>query len=169
MASAGFYSIRGANIEAALRENDIAGRTIMHAVPGDAVLGSKPLTNFYLAIAGIAIIVALAVISASMKMTERSIGRAVEQREAAGRFLAAELSVLRMMAISSESPVPARLYLGIEECFRKNVAVPFDSDEAGRRTLALCAQMEIGRLHSQGGAPMAEKGRALLGQIGLLN
>ena len=145
---------------------------------GEEVLAGKPhpngktrgkaLANFYLAIAGIAIIAALAVISASMKMTERSISRAVEQREAAGRFLVAELSVLRMMAISSESPVPARLYLGIEECFRKNVAVPFESEDAGRRTLALCAQMEVGRLHSQGGAPMAEKGRALLGQIGLL-
>jgi hypothetical protein len=166
MPSAGFYSIRDANIEV-----ESAGRTKMQGelvVPDGEVAAAKPLKNFYLAIAGIGIIVALAVISAAMKMTERSISRAVEQREASGRFLVTELSVLRMMAMSSESPVPARLYLGIEECFRKNVAVPFDSDEAGRRTLALCAEMEIGRLHSQGGAQMAEKGRALLGQIGLL-
>ena len=63
---------------------------------------------------------------------------------------------------------PYSLYLGIEECFQKNVAVPFESPEAGRRMLAACAQMELGRLHAQGGAAMAEKGRAVLGQIGLL-
>jgi len=77
--------------------------------------------------------------------------------------------VLRIMAMSSDSPVPARLYLGIEECFDKSVAIPFEGDEAGRRTLAACAQMELGRLHAQGGPAMAEKGRALLSQIGLLN
>jgi hypothetical protein len=70
--------------------------------------------------------------------------------------------------MSSESPVPARLYLGIEECFRKSVAVPFDSPEAGRFTLAGCAEMELGRLHSQGGAAMADKGRAVLRDVSLL-
>jgi len=39
------------------------------------------------------------------------------QREAADRFLASELAVLRIVAMSSDSPVPARLYLGIEERF----------------------------------------------------
>ena len=51
--------------------------------------------------------------------------RAVAEREAADRFLANELAVLRIMAMSSDSP--------------------------------------------QGGPAMAEKGRALLSQIGLLN
>ena len=74
----------------------------------------------------------------------------VAEREAADRFLANELAVLRIIAISSDSPVPGRLYLGIEECFGKSV-------------------VELGRLHAQGGPAMAEKGRALLSQIGLLN
>jgi hypothetical protein len=129
----------------------------------------QTLNNLGLAIAGIVVIVALVVISASFRMTERAISRAVTERETASRFLADELSVLRLMAMSSESPVPARLYLGIEECFQKNVAVPFESPEAGRRMLAACGQMELGRLHAQGGAAMAEKGRAVLGQVGLVN
>lgn len=52
------------------------------------------LSNFHLVIAGIAVVVALAVISASLRMTERAIGHAVEQREAATRFFANELSGL---------------------------------------------------------------------------
>ena len=129
----------------------------------------KPLRGYWLAIAGIAVVVAVAVVAASLRMTEGAIDRAVAEREAADRFLANELAVLRIMAMSSDSPVPARLYLGIEECFGKSVAIPFEGDEAGRRTLVACAQMELGRLHAQGGLAMAEKGRALLSQIGLLN
>ena len=129
----------------------------------------KPLRGYWLAIAGIAVVVALAVVAASLRMTEGAIERAVAERETANRFLATELAVLRVMAMSSDSPVPARLYLGIEDCFGKSVAVPFESEEAGRRPLVACAQMELGRLHAQGGAAMAEKGRALLSQIGLLN
>ena len=83
------------------------------------------------------------------RMTEGAIDRAVADHEAASRF-ASELTVLRMMAMSSDSPVPARLYLGIEECFYKTVAVPFENEPAGR-TLVTCAQMELGRLHAQGG------------------
>ena len=128
----------------------------------------RPLRGYWLAIAGIAVVVAVAVVTASLRMTEGAIDRAVADREAADRFLARELAVLRIMAMSSDSPVPARLYLGIEECFDKSVAIPFEGDEAGRRTLAACAQMELGRLHAQGGSAMAEKGRALLSQIGLL-
>jgi hypothetical protein len=147
------------------------------AAPRDdvAVAGRKPrrkdkaLGGYRLAIAGIAVVVALAIVAASLRMTEGAIDRAVADREAADRFLANELAVLRIMAMSSDSPVPARLYLGIEECFGKSVAIPFEGDEAGRRTLAACAQMELGRLHAQGGPAMAEKGRALLSQIGLLN
>jgi hypothetical protein len=126
------------------------------------------LTGYRLAIAGIALVVALAVLTASLRMTQGAIDRAVAEREAANRYLASELAVLRMMAMSSDSPVPARLYLGIEECFAKSVAMPFESEEAGRRTLVNCAQIELGRLHAQGGPAMAEKGRALLAQIGLL-
>jgi hypothetical protein len=147
------------------------------AAPRDevAVAGGNPrgkdkaLSSYRLAIAGIAVVVAVAVVAASLRMTEGAIDRAVAEREAAERFLASELAVLRIMAMSSDSPVPARLYLGIEECFGKSVAIPFEGDEAGRRTLAACAQMELGRLHAQGGPAMAEKGRALLSQIGLLN
>ena len=144
------------------------------AVPRDELAGARPprktrtLGKYHLAIAGIAAVVALALVTASLRMTEGAIDRAVADREAASRFLASELAVLRMMAMSSESPVPARLYLGIEECFYKSVAVPFESEQAGRRTLAACAQIELGRLHAQGGPAMAEKGRALLVQIGLL-
>jgi hypothetical protein len=129
----------------------------------------RPLRGYWLAIAGVVLVVALAVVAASLRMTEGAIDRAVAEREAADRFLANELAVLRIMAMSSDSPVPARLYLGIEECFGKSVSIPFEGDEAGRRTLAACAQMELGRLHAQGGPAMAEKGRALLSQIGLLN
>jgi len=144
------------------------------AVRRDELAGGRPprkakaINRYRLAIAGIAIVVALAVITASLRMTDGAIDRAVADREAASRFLASELAVLRMMAMSSDSPVPARLYLGIEECFYKSVAVPFENEEAGRRTLATCAQAELGRLHAQGGPAMAEKGRALLAQIGLL-
>jgi hypothetical protein len=143
-----------------------AGTTLAAKVPARS---AKPLTNFHLAIVGIALVATLAVVPASLRMPDRAIGAAVAQREAAGRFLAGELSVLRIMAMTSESPVPARLYLGIEECFQKNVAVPFDGDNlaAARHTIALCAEMELGRLHSQGGAAMADKGRAVLRDIGL--
>src|SRR5262245_11862605 len=129
----------------------------------------KPLRGYWLAIAGVVLVVALAVVAASLRMTEGAVDRAVAEREAADRFLASELAVLRIMAMSSDSPVPARLYLGIEECFDKSVAIPFESEQAGRRTLVACAQMELGRLHAQGGPAMAEKGRAVLAQIGLLN
>ena len=129
---------------------------------------AKVLAGYRLALAGIVLVVGLAVLAASLRMTEGAIDRAVADREAASRFLASELAVLRMMAMSSDSPVPARLYLGIEECFYKSVAVPFGNEEAGRRTLVTCAQAELGRLHAQGGPAMAEKGRALLAQIGLL-
>ena len=128
-------------------------------------------TQFHFVIAGIALVTALVVITAALRLTERQIQRAVEEREAAQRFLASELPGLRLMAMSSESPVPARLYLGIEECFRKNAPMPFigEDEAAARRTLAMCGQMELGRLHSQGGRAMAEKGRGVLAEVGLLN
>lgn len=156
---------------AAVPHDELAGtRASREALAGSkSARKGKVLTSYRLAIAGIALVVALAVITASLRMTEGAIDRAVADHETASRFLASELTVLRMMAMSSDSPVPARLYLGIEECFYKTVAVPFENEQAGRRTLVTCAQMELGRLHAQGGQAMAERGRALLAQIGLLN
>lgn len=128
-----------------------------------------PLTNFQLAVGIIAAVAAVAVLAASLRMTERAIDDAVEQREAASRFLASELSVLRIMAMTSRSPVPARLYLGIEDCFKASVAVPFDAEEVtvARQRLAACAEMELGRLYAQGGAAMAGEGQAILKETGL--
>jgi hypothetical protein len=63
------------------------------------------------------------------------------EREAADRFLASELAVLRIMAMSSDSPVPARLYLGIEERFGKSVAIPFEG-RGGRPAHPLRAARE---------------------------
>ena len=130
---------------------------------------AAPLSTLQLVVIGSILVVALAVVTASLRMTERAIERAVAQREAASRFLAEELAGLRMLAMSSESAVPARLYLGIEECFHKTTAVPFASAEAAahRHALSTCAEMELGRLHAQGGAAMADKGRATLSQAGL--
>lgn len=115
-------------------------------------------------------VTALAVITASLRMTERAIDSAVAQREAASRFLADELSVLRLMALSARSPVPARLYLGMEDCFKASVAMPFDSEDlrVARQRLVACAEIELGRLHAQGGAGMAEEGQRILREIGLL-
>jgi hypothetical protein len=155
----------------AASRDEVAGKPSRDAVAGQKPLrkdNAKALKGYWLAIAGIAVVVAVAVVAASLRMTEGAIDRAVAEREAADRFLANELAVLRIMAMSPDGPVPARLYLGIEECFGKSVAIPFQGEEAGQRTLAACAQMELGRLHAQGGPAMAEKGRALLSQIGLL-
>src|SRR4051794_38508882 len=135
---------------AATRDAPVAG--------GKSSGKDKALSGYRLAIAGIAVVVALAVVAASLRMTEGAIDRAVAEREAADRYLAVELAVLRIMAMSSDSPVPARLYLGIEECFGKSVAIPFEGDEAGRRTLLACAQMELG--------PAARAGRARHGRKG---
>ena len=127
------------------------------------------LSQFQLAIAIMIAIAALAVVIAAMRMTDRGIYRALEEREAPERFFANELSALRLMAMSSTSAIPGRLYLGIEECFKARVAVPFRADDIalGRETLAACADMEIGRLEAQGGATMAERGRAVLRDAGV--
>ena len=127
----------------------------------------KPvLSQFQLVMAAIVAIAALAVIIATVRMTDRAVYEAVEAREAPARFLADQLGALRLMAMTSPSPVPGRLYLGIEECFKARVAVPFDEEHLplARQTLATCADMEIGRLYSQGGAPLAEQGRRILEQ-----
>jgi hypothetical protein len=127
----------------------------------------KPVvTQFQLAMAAIVAIAALAVIIATVRMTDRAVYQAVEAREAPARFLADRLGALRLFAMTSASPVPARLYLGIEECFKTRIAVPFDDEHLplARQTLATCADMEIGRLYAQGGASLAEQGRRILEQ-----
>jgi hypothetical protein len=127
------------------------------------------LSQFQLAIAVMIAIAALAVVIAAVRMTDRGIYRALETREAPERFLANELAALRFMAMSARSGIPGRLYLGIEECFKARVAVPFSEDEValGRQTLATCADMEIGRLEAQAGPIMAERGRAVLRDAGV--
>src|SRR5512138_3637259 len=108
----------------------------------------------------------LAMAMATVRMTDRAVYEAVEAREAPARFLADQLGALRLLAMTSPSPVPARLYLGIEECFMARVAVPFDQEHLplARQTLGTCADMEIGRLYAQGGAGLAEQGRRILEQ-----
>jgi len=140
------------------------------SAPKRARARRKPVvTQFQLAVAAMLAIVALAVVIATVRMTDRAVYQAVEAREAPARFLADQLGALRLLAMTSPSPVPARLYLGIEECFRARVAVPFDDEHLplARQTLATCADMEVGRLYAQGGAPLAEQGRRILEQAGV--
>jgi hypothetical protein len=131
---------------------------------------AERISQFQLAIAAILAVAALAVVIAATRMTDQAVYRALESREAPERFLSDELSVLRLMAMSATSGIPGRLYLGIEECFKSRVAVPFDEQDptAARQTLATCADMELGRLYAQGGAAMAEQGRKVLQQAGVL-
>ena len=89
---------------------------------------SSENTTFQIAIGAIIAVAALSVVIASLRMTDRAIDRAVAPRDAANRFLAEERSVLRAMTMTSTSPVPGRLYLGIEECFQRSVAMPFNSE-----------------------------------------
>jgi hypothetical protein len=141
------------------------------ALPPPAPAAAKPaLSKFQLALAAMIAVAALFVIIAAMRMTDRGIYRALEARAAPERFLADELSALRLMAMTGKSVVPARLYLGIEECFKSRVAMPFDEErlDAARQTLDVCADMEIGRLYAQGGAAMADEGRRVLRQAGVL-
>jgi len=89
---------------AAVPRDEIAGTRATR----DGLTGHRPprkakaITRYHLAIAGIAVVVAVAVITASLRMTEGAIDRAVAEREAASRLVASELAVLRMMAMSSE-------------------------------------------------------------------
>jgi hypothetical protein len=114
-------------------------------------------------------IAALAVVIAAVRITDRAVYRAVEAREAPVRFLAEELGALRLIAMTAPEPIPARLYLGIEECFKARVAIPFDEQHLAlaRQTLGTCADMEIGRLYTQGGAALAAQGRRVLEQAGV--
>jgi hypothetical protein len=135
--------------------------------PRPARARRKPaVTQFQLAVAGILAVVALAVVIATVRMTDRAVYQAVESREAPARFLADQLGALRLLAMTSPSPVAARLYLGIDECFKARVAVPFDDEHLplARQTVDTCADMEIGRLYAQGGAALAEQGRRILEQ-----
>ena len=123
---------------------------------------SEP-SQFQIVITAMVGIAALAVVIASVRLTDSTIQRSVDEQQAAQRFLAQELSVLRLMAMTSRSVVPARLYLGMEECFRARTPVPFDG-AAAREVLASCGELEIGRLQAQGGSAMAEQGRRVLAE-----
>lgn len=130
----------------------------------------KPVvTRFQLVLAVMVAVAALAVVIAAVRVTDQSMYRAVDAREAPERFLREELSALRLLAMSSPSPVPGRLYLGIEECFKQRVAVPFEEEHVAdaKQTVATCADTEIGRLYSQGGAALAEQGTQILRQAGV--
>jgi hypothetical protein len=131
---------------------------------------SSENTTFQIAIGAIIAVAALSVVIASLRMTDRAIDRAVAQREAANRFLAEELSTLRAVAVTSRSPVPGRLFLGMEECFRRGVALPFDTEDVahGKRLIRECGEIEIGRLYAQGGGAMADEGRRILQETGVL-
>jgi len=135
----------------------------------DASVRKPVVTRLQLALAVMIAVAALAVVIAAMRITDQSMYRAVDAREAPERFLRNELSALRLMAMSSPSPVPGRLYLGMEECFKQRVAVPFDEEHTAeaKQTLATCADMEVGRLYAQGGAAFAEQGRTVLRQAGV--
>jgi hypothetical protein len=124
---------------------------------------SEP-SQFQIVITAMVGIAALAVVIASVRLTDSTIQRSVDEQQAAQRFLAQELSVLRLMAMTSRSVVPARLYLGIEECFQSRAPVPFDESRAdeGREVLAGCADAEVGRLQAQAGTAMADEGRRVL-------
>jgi hypothetical protein len=128
------------------------------------------MSEFHLVMAIIAAVAALVVVTAAVRMTERSINQAVDAREAPVRFLADELAALRLMALSSKSVVPARLYIGIDECFRQRAPIPFDEAHLAlaKQNLAACADMELGRLYAQGGPEMAQQGRDVLRQTALL-
>ncbi|HSU77109.1 MAG TPA: hypothetical protein VLI89_08550, partial [Burkholderiales bacterium] len=119
-------------------------------VSQDATVRKPVVTRFQLALAVMIAVAALAVVIAAMRITDQSMYRAVDAREAPERFLRNELSALRLMAMSSPSPVPGRLYLGMEECFKQRVAVPFEEEHTAeaKQTLATCADMEVGRLYA---------------------
>ncbi len=70
----------------------------------------KPvITQFQLTVATIVAVAALAVVIAAQRVTDGAIYRALEAREAPERFLASELGALRLMAMTSPSPVAGRL------------------------------------------------------------
>ena len=137
--------------------------------PPERITPKLVVTKFQLAITIMLAVAALAVVIAAQRVTDGAIYRALEAREAPERLLASELSALRLLAMSSSSPVAGRLYLGIEECFKARVAVPFDEKHVadGKQVLAMCADMEIGRLYAQGGSALAAQGRSVLRQAGV--
>src|SRR5690242_3870888 len=123
----------------------------------------QPLSQFQIAIAAMVGIAAISVLIASLRLTDQAVTRATDAREAPERFVDEQLGTLRLLAMSSPSVVPARLYLGMEECFRARTPVPFDG-AAAREVLASCGELEIGRLQAQGGSAMAEQGRRVLAE-----
>lgn len=115
-------------------------------------------------------IVGICIIAASMKMSDRATMAAMYAAEAPNRFLATELALLKVNAMSGESRVAARLYFGIEECFRTSHPIPLDQDnlEPARAALTACARNQLGALHAVGGPALEREGEALLRKLGLL-
>jgi hypothetical protein len=116
--------------------------------------------------AGLAV-VGVCIIAASMKMSDRATMAAMYAAEAPNRFLATELGLLKVNAMSGESRVAARLYFGIEECFRSSHPIPFDQDLA-HAVLIACARNQLGALHAAGGPVLEKDGESLLRKLGLL-
>ena len=142
----------------AMLYKSVAEADIRHAPRAGEAL--KP---FHLVIAAMVAVAALLVVMASLRLTDEAVTRTVDEREAPARFLAEQLGTLRLVAMTSTSVVPARLYLGIEQCFRDRAPIPFD-EGAARSTLGTCAELELGRLQAQGGARMAAEGKTVLGE-----
>jgi hypothetical protein len=123
-------------------------------------------TQFQIVVTAMVGVAALCVVVASVRLTDQAVYRSVEAREAPERFLADQLSTLRVLAMTSESVVPGRLYLGIEQCFQDGAPVPFD-EAAARSALDACAESEIGRLQAQRGPRAAEEGVRVLRDAGI--
>lgn len=130
----------------------------------------EKLTAAQIAVAVALGIVAISIIAASMKTSDRATMAATIASEAPNRFLAAELAQLKAAAIRGDSRIAARLYFGIEECFKSTHPVPLDPEdlEPARTALSACARNQLGALHAVGGPAMAAEGEAFLSNLGLL-
>lgn len=143
----------------------------MADTPGESAAHSEDrqkrgLTDFQIAVLIMVGIASLSVVVAALRITDQAVYRTVEEREAPNRFLDEQLRTLRLIAKTSSSAVPARLYLGIDDCFRRSAPLPFDESLA-RSALIACADTEIGALRAQGGARMAEEGEQVLHDAGI--
>src|SRR5260370_606830 len=102
----------------------ISNQWVQWALMPKPYLPGMGVTRWQLVRAVMVAVGARAVGIARVRISEQSMYRAVDGREAPEPFLREELSALRLLAMSSPSPVAGRLSLGIEECFKQRVAVP---------------------------------------------
>jgi hypothetical protein len=132
--------------------------------------GAYELTPAQTAMAALLGVIGVCIIAASFRVSDRATLAAREAAEAPARFLNVELAQLKAAAIRGESRVAARLYFGIEECFRSTHAVPFDPENLRRanETLTACAENQLGTLHAAGGSALVREGRLLLQSLSLL-